>query len=161
MLVVLSLTAILSSLAYPSMHHLLQTLYLQMNARQLAQTLEFARSEAIHRHRTVTLCGSEDGLSCSPSWSKGWIVALANNDSGLVPQILYQYRNSQPVTLRFEVFGSHYQEKRVLFGPLGEARHHGSFLFYRGLDAAHPELALVLSPGGHYHFSKSSSPLAF
>lgn len=38
--------------------------------------LEYARNQAIQRNQAITICGSDNGLSCSETnqWANGWIV---------------------------------------------------------------------------------------
>lgn len=47
-----------------------------IDGHSLESHLEYARDEAIHRKLPVTICASENGLSCSGNnqWAAGWIV---------------------------------------------------------------------------------------
>lgn len=76
LLVVLTILAILLTLAVPLMGEVIQRNRLAADASLFVVDLAFARSEAIKRRQPVTLCSSGDGRSCSSSddWSPGWII---------------------------------------------------------------------------------------
>lgn len=76
LLVVIALTAILASLAIPSMSALLNSQRSSSLAFAFLNSLNLARSEAIKRNARVVLCKSADALLCTRSgaWEQGWIV---------------------------------------------------------------------------------------
>ena len=48
----------------------------------LIASVNYARSEAVRRAAPISICRSNDGESCSGTWSDGWIVFVnTNNDS--------------------------------------------------------------------------------
>jgi type IV fimbrial biogenesis protein FimT len=47
---------------------------LRSQANDLVAGAVLARSEAIKRNQTVTLCASSDGATCTGTWANGWIV---------------------------------------------------------------------------------------
>jgi len=50
--------------------------------------LNLARSEAVKRGRTVTLCGSDDGATCNTAnWESGWIAFIDVNGNQAVDNI--------------------------------------------------------------------------
>jgi type IV fimbrial biogenesis protein FimT len=88
LLTTLTIVAILATVAAPS----LQTF--QLNNRRAAvvngflHSLFLARSEAIKRAQTVTVCRSSDGRNCDPragDWTAGWIV-FVNRDRDDPPE---------------------------------------------------------------------------
>jgi type IV fimbrial biogenesis protein FimT len=58
----------------------------EVMSQELLHAIYFARSEAITRNTTVTLCKSIDSKSCSGDWLNGYIIAT--ND-----QVLSVYHN--------------------------------------------------------------------
>lgn len=76
LLVVIALIAILASLAGPSFNDLILKNRLSSMASDFVGSTQLARSEAIKRNVTVTLCQSANGTSCATSggWQQGWIV---------------------------------------------------------------------------------------
>lgn len=79
MLVTLAIAGILVALAAPAMSSFLAEQAAAGNADELAAAFRFARSEAVKRSASVTVCASSDGSSCGDDWSAGWIVSAGDN----------------------------------------------------------------------------------
>lgn len=87
-LIVLSLIVVLSTVAVPNMGRLIADSRQASAANELLIAMNIARSEALKRHRHVTVCKSADGESCGSAgvgWRDGWIV-FANSSSANVSQ---------------------------------------------------------------------------
>lgn len=76
LIIVLALISIVMAFAIPSMQSFSQNDRLTTNINTLIGHLAYARSEAVTRSAQVVVCASNDGLSCSGSWSDGWIVYI-------------------------------------------------------------------------------------
>lgn len=76
LLVTIALIAILVALAVPSLSDAALSSKLAATANRLAASATLARSEAIKRNSSVTLCISTNGTSCitTGGWGQGWIV---------------------------------------------------------------------------------------
>lgn len=74
LLVSLSILAITLALAAPSFGNLLKANRTAALINDLITDLQLARSEAIKRNKTVTLCKSSNKQSCNGNWSDGWII---------------------------------------------------------------------------------------
>jgi type IV fimbrial biogenesis protein FimT len=75
LVVTITIFAILVSIAVPSFKEASQGSQVRSMANALAASAALARSEAIKRNRTVTMCASANGTTCDgSSWEKGWIV---------------------------------------------------------------------------------------
>lgn len=84
LLIVLSIAAIMLTLAVPSFDAVLQGNRFSTFANAYLTHLHMARSEATKRNARVALCKSADGVSCTTtgSWDQGWIVFHdANNNA--------------------------------------------------------------------------------
>ena len=84
LMVVLSIAAILISVAIPGFRSLIQNNRLATQANELTGTMNFARGEAIKRGSSVTVCVSTNQTACTggTAWAGGWIAfADVNNDS--------------------------------------------------------------------------------
>lgn len=94
LLVTLLVLSIIAAFAIPSFTNVQRSIALDSNTSKFISAVSFARSEAVTRGSTVTLCRSEDGLVCSDAnadWSVGWIVyedlgdlAVFNDDNDAV-----------------------------------------------------------------------------
>lgn len=76
LLIVLSIAAIMLTLAVPSFDAVLQGNRFSTLANAYLTNLHLARSEATKRNARVALCKSADGASCTTggSWDQGWIM---------------------------------------------------------------------------------------
>ncbi len=86
LLVVLTLAAILMSLAVPSMTSMLNTQKAKSMGTSFLASLNLARNEAIKRNARVVMCKSVDGTGCvtSGGWEQGWIVFHDVNNNALL-----------------------------------------------------------------------------
>lgn len=76
LLVTIAIMAVLAAVAVPSFNEAILSNKLAAYSNNFVASALLARSEAIKRNATVTLCRSADGLNCSASggWQQGWIV---------------------------------------------------------------------------------------
>ena len=76
LLVTMAILAILATVAVPSFNEAILSNRLASFANNFVASAHLARSEAIKRNATVTLCRSTDGATCAASggWQQGWIV---------------------------------------------------------------------------------------
>jgi type IV fimbrial biogenesis protein FimT len=82
LLVVISVFAILASITLPAFDDWLQAQKAQQVIKQLYSVINYTRTEAIKRGRTVIMCPTADQQTCSRSrdWSMGYMVVVADND---------------------------------------------------------------------------------
>lgn len=86
LMAVLAIAAILASVAVPSFRSMIQNNRLATQANELTGTLNFARSEAIKRGNSVTVCVSNNQAGCTggTTWENGWIAFVdVNRDQSL------------------------------------------------------------------------------
>ncbi len=82
LLVVMAIVAILASLAAPSFTGLIANSALDGHTSALMEDMRLARSVAVRRGRSVSMCPTSDAMATTPSclsaanadWSKGWII---------------------------------------------------------------------------------------
>ncbi len=82
LMIVLSIIAVLGTLAVPSFSNLMHDSGRTAAVNSFVHSLYLARSEAIKRGQVVALCKSSDGKQCTnkaPDWSGGWMV-FVNED---------------------------------------------------------------------------------
>ncbi|MRI33719.1 hypothetical protein EOPP23_12050 [Endozoicomonas sp. OPT23] len=85
LMITLTVMAILVSLSAPSVRSLISDRQVASVARVLHTSLMMARSEAVKRSATVSLCKSDNGSSCDDDladWSKGWLIFADENANG-------------------------------------------------------------------------------
>lgn len=111
MLVTLAIVSILLAVGVPSLTQFLADQAAASNANEFAESLRFARTEAMKRGNQVTMCATEnptdDLPTCSGknSWAEGWVI-LANGQTKVlrVQNALRSMNSTKPVdTTLFQV----------------------------------------------------------
>lgn len=88
LVVVVTIVAILATLAMTSFSQLIANHRLRVEANALFHAIHLARKESVMRRRAVSICPSIDGSSCDEDndWSQGWL--LFENSNGNAPPTL-------------------------------------------------------------------------
>ncbi len=85
LMVALAVFAITVTFAIPNFREFIQNNRLISQTNDVSSTLHLARSEAVKRKLTISICGSSNGTSCnSSSWEQGWIVFSDVDADGVV-----------------------------------------------------------------------------
>jgi type IV fimbrial biogenesis protein FimT len=76
LMVTLAVVAVVAAIAAPSYRNYLLDSRMSAEINEFLTAVNLARSEAVKRNATVTLCRSSTGTGCasSGSWEQGWIV---------------------------------------------------------------------------------------
>ena len=84
-IVALVVAGVLLTIAVPSMRDFIQDSRITTNTNEIVLSLSLARTQAVTRHTTVSLCASDDGIDCTATdWELGWIVFTDNGVLGAV-----------------------------------------------------------------------------
>lgn len=91
LMVTIAIAAILMAVAAPNFTSMMINQSVDRDRDALFSLLLGARTEAINRGRTVTVCSSSDMVTCkvgavaiTSDWSDGWIVFFDTNGNGVV-----------------------------------------------------------------------------
>lgn len=80
LMVTLAIVAIVATLAVPDFRIFVQNNRLTAQNNALITAINTARSEAVKRRQTVTLCASTNGADCNTNnWELGWLVFVDLN----------------------------------------------------------------------------------
>lgn len=84
LLVVLGIMGIFTTLVIPGFRGLMLDIQRDTAIRNIVVAFAYARSEAIKRNQSVTVCPFQEGASCRavPHWEHGWLVYLDANVNG-------------------------------------------------------------------------------
>mgnify|MGYP003649905647 CR=1 FL=1 len=83
-LIVLAITAVLMTLATPSLYSYAAQSESKAIIQKLSGLIRLARNNAINHQRSTLLCPSKDGLSCEQNWQEGALIFEdRNNDKQL------------------------------------------------------------------------------
>jgi len=87
LMITMIVVGILAGLAAPSFSAAIKNNRMTTQLNELFTFLSYARSEAIKRNVSVTVCKSNDMNSCGGNWQNGWIVFVDNDRDGSVDSI--------------------------------------------------------------------------
>jgi type IV fimbrial biogenesis protein FimT len=76
LMVTLAVVAVVAAIAAPSYKNFLLDSRMSAEANEFLTSVNLARSEAIKRNETVSMCKSSSGTACATSgnWAQGWII---------------------------------------------------------------------------------------
>lgn len=116
LILTIAISAVLLSLAVPGFQSFLRNNRAAALANELVLALNTARSEAVSRRGTVTVCTSANGTSCrgagdsdKTNWHKGWAVIFSPDNSVLRTQAAFANGaslTSAAVSLVFDASGA-------------------------------------------------------
>jgi type IV fimbrial biogenesis protein FimT len=80
LMVTIGMAGILFGVGVPSFVRLVESNRATAHTNELVNAVNIARSEAIQRGETITVCSSTDAATCSTDvdWSTGWVVLAAD-----------------------------------------------------------------------------------
>jgi type IV fimbrial biogenesis protein FimT len=76
LIITLTIASILMMIAIPSMKSYSLNDRLRTNVNALIGHLALARSESVKRSQQVSICASNNSITCSGSWDDGWIIYI-------------------------------------------------------------------------------------
>jgi type IV fimbrial biogenesis protein FimT len=121
-LIVLALVGILLTIAIPAYSSFVTYNRMAAEMSDFTQTLMLARSEAIKRGETVTVCtsgGSSSSCSDTANWNQGWIVFVDPSDSQSIGPTTTVVRVFPPWTGTDTLVGTGGVANAISFSPLG------------------------------------------
>lgn len=129
LIITITIAAILLGLAVPGMQGFVENNRMKLTVGQLADSLNFARSEATKRRFPVSVCPRSTDTSCAGggAWNSGWLVFTDDDSNGVIDGINEVLRvvDSLPnhVTLETSGFATSY----VQYSSTGELNVSGRF----------------------------------
>src|SRR5215470_11999907 len=86
LMVVITIAAMLIAIGVPSYRYVTNSNRMSAEVNALLGDMQFARSEALREGRTVSICISANGTSCSSAytWQSGWVVFSDLNNDGAI-----------------------------------------------------------------------------
>jgi type IV fimbrial biogenesis protein FimT len=108
LMVAITVLGILLGLAIPSFRETIESNRIVAQNNEFVGSLHYARSEAIKRSDTVSLCPSTNGTSCATStnWSTGWIIFTDLNANGALNSGIDTLLQARPATTDNITIGS-------------------------------------------------------
>lgn len=113
LLVTLVVLAILLGLGVPSFTNIIQNNRSTALANDMVTALNLARNEAVRRGACINICSSNNGTSCSGTWTDGWIVRVEDGD------LIRVWGAPRSGAVIAQTSGT---ANKINFGPLGDLR---------------------------------------
>lgn len=103
LVVVMAILAIMATIAAPSLKGALEGSKVKSLSNAFVAAAQLARSEAIKRNMTATLCSSADGAACGGDWADGWVVLAGGaviHSQGALPNGVTMSGNVTSITFQ-------------------------------------------------------------
>ncbi len=140
LMAVLSVVGILAVMSVVGFNIFLKKTETEILSSQLLRAIDLTRSEAILRHETIQLCGSQDQENCSNNWDSGYIVRSAN-------RVIYHFQNiSQKGILHWRSFPM--DRVQLEFIASGMPHFQNGTFWFCPPDAKNPAWSIVLNKTG-------------
>ncbi len=131
LMVTLSVVAIMLTIAIPGFVETMASNRMTGVVTDLMGTINFARSEAVKRGTSVSVCRSSNGSSCTGTWTEGWIVFVDNDadgtvdTSGVVDEIL---KINGALGGNYTLSSTEFASTSVIYARNGTANATGTFI---------------------------------
>ncbi len=122
LMVAITIFSILVSIAVPSFNSVIESNRVQTQADKFFTTISTARSEAIKRNGTVTICKSNTLTSCASTgdWTSGWIIFADADSDGTVDSGETILKKFDEVSGGVTYAASSNVDTNITFRPTGE-----------------------------------------
>lgn len=87
LMVTLSVLSVVAAIAIPAFGNMIETSRQEALKDEVESTLHNARTQAVLRRRTIEICGSGDGATCSTNWADGWLVRTTTGQTLQLTQL--------------------------------------------------------------------------
>ncbi len=155
LMITLVVAGIVLTVAVPSLQDMVISNRVATEVNSLVASLNKARSEAIKKGDSVSLCASSNGTSCSGGWSAGWIIFDDTDDDGAFDGGETLIYASQPLsssnTLSYAA-----TESFVRFKSDGFAEEIGVFKLCESGNAAKYARSIYISATGRVRLSSDT-----
>jgi type IV fimbrial biogenesis protein FimT len=167
LMVTLALLSIVLMIAVPSFAVIIRNSRLITQIYDFNAALNLARSEAIKRGRSVTVCASADQTACGGTtgcnWEQGWIVFVDPNNNHVVDGGEEVLRKTSALVNGYTLCGSSGTTLATYLtvDPKGAASASGQFVLCQNSNI-NPSRAVIVSSTGRIKMAEDSNgvPLA-
>jgi type IV fimbrial biogenesis protein FimT len=161
LLITIVLISIISTLAFPSFQSFFMQSQSKTLATQLMQALHLARSEAMLRGITITLCQSADHTTCSGNWEDGQIIFADTKNTATVQDkedLLYVFSSSRHKGILH--WRSSLHRNYLSFYPTGFTRSEDGTFWYCQTENHPASWAIIVNQAGRARYVDDSKNLA-
>ncbi len=152
-LTALTISVILGAVAVQGIQALLNRGQDEALQNELMQLMLSARSEADTRHRTISICPSNDLHACGGDWSNSQIMFIDDAEDGRIHQqdqiLAVHQMTSRRGILQFK-FYPRYRHYLQFHPTLTDSNDNGTLWYCRN-HASYPAWAIAMSKSGECH----------
>lgn len=164
LMIALAVAAVIAGVAIPSFSESLNNSRRAAAVNALVVALNYARSEAIARHRPVTVCRSRSGTECDTDgdgWHQGWIVFGDDDADGQRSIDEAIMRRHEALGGGISLHGNSNLQRRVTFRSAGNTGNNGRIAYCdrRGWSPA-ARIVVVATTGRVRSISPQDDPNA-
>ncbi len=139
----------LSAASYSGLNELIERHRRQVSLQEVMRLVQFARSEAVNRQQSITLCALDDASTCTASWTGNTVAVFRDADynrrvdPGEALRAVHWPASRGSLQWRASLGRKHLE-----FSAMGSTAQNGSFLLcHRDGDKA-ADLVITLNRGG-------------
>ena len=146
LMTVLSIIAIVTTMAYPSFKETMRRNKIEAASAELLNALMLARSEAVKGNIDITLCQSTNATGCSggSDWHLGWIIRR-----GPVGGAVLGAKDSAPGQIIIRSKTGSTSQSQLIYKPNGRTSSTSSqFFTICANDSAQAAKKIVIDPSG-------------
>ena len=154
-IVVLAILAVLTTIAAPSFHRMLEAHELRTAQADYIAALQHARNLAANEQRKIIFCPSRDARTCNGdgTWTGGWLIGYDNGKGELDGAPLYMGSRS---IKRLDIHGSD-SKKSLYFKLDGSTGNSYQTIYFCPHDISMHPLAVVISSQGRVRGEQADS----
>lgn len=134
LLVVIAIIGILTVVATPAFQETIARNRIAAQSNEFLSTLNFARTEAIKRGHSITLCQSSNATTCASigGWEKGWLAFADTNANNTLDMGEASIRVWSALNAGFFLIGSSNVANSIRYDARGMAQNTGHLLLCKG-----------------------------
>ncbi|MEJ2392928.1 MAG: GspH/FimT family pseudopilin [Gammaproteobacteria bacterium] len=162
LMTVVALVAIMAMIAFPAYSWLTTTNRMASEINDFTTDVAYARSEAVKRGQTVTLCASSNSTGSNPSctggpYTNGWIVFNDINGNGTVDAGEDLLKVHSGLNGGDTLTGNSSAVNRVTYNNVGMTSNTGKVYLHSNPDKADDRRCLTISTVGNYQLQRGSA----
>jgi len=159
LLLTLTIVTILVSVGIPSFQHIYHLQKTQTTTNRLIKNINFSRSYAISKGRSITICPTADNLLCSKNWNQKLLIFVDYNANG-------KRENKQEKILRVvdaapknsQITWKAFQNKAFMqFTHFGTTQQNGSLVYCPSNKDTRYARQVVINKGGRPRLTKDQN----
>ncbi len=159
LLLTLTIVTILTSIGIPSFQHLYHSHKTQTTTNRFMQAIQFSRTYAVSRGSNITICPTEDNITCNKNWNNKLLIFVDHNANGNIEikqeEIL---RIVDAAPKNSQITWKAFQNKAYMqFTHFGTTQQNGSIVYCPSNKDTRYARQVVINKGGRPRLTRDSN----